>query len=247
MVVVVIRLGGLITPSDELGDHPAALPMATPTPPIASEAGVFRTRPSDLAVSADAERRATAHPRTLAMYRAVRAYPGAPPRVPHALTAEEFANGSCNACHARGGYAARFRLYAPLTPHPEYGDCLQCHSVDDGLVGLAPPASVEATCLQCHRLDGGTPAFTVTLWRAQAWPELGQRALPDNSPPWIPHPLEMRGNCLACHAGPAAVVELRTSHPERANCRQCHVPAPEGEGVFTRPLDGRVPGAGGGR
>jgi cytochrome c-type protein NapB len=234
MVVGVIWLGGLITAPDELDDHPRALPMGASGPPIASEAGVFRTRPSDLAVPADAERRAAAHPRTLAMYHAVRAYPGAPTRIPHALTADEFSSGSCNGCHARGGFAARFRLYAPVTPHPEYGECLQCHAVDDGLVGLAPPASAEATCLQCHRLDGAAPAFASTSWRAAPWPELGQRALPD-APPWMPHGLEMRGNCVACHAGPAAVAELRTTHPERANCRQCHVPAPAEAGVFTRP------------
>jgi cytochrome c-type protein NapB len=33
----------------------------------------------------------------------------------------------------------------------------------------------------------------------------------------------MRENCAACHAGPAAREEIRTSHPERTRCRQCHV------------------------
>ncbi len=69
----------------------------------------------------------------------------------------------------------------------------------------------------------------------------------DGSPLWIPHDLQLRGNCLACHGGPAAVAEIRTAHPERANCRQCHVPADapaapgEAEAVFTRPLDGANP------
>ena len=40
----------------------------------------------------------------------------------------------------------------------------------------------------------------------------------------IPHPLQLRENCLACHGGPAARAELRTTHPERVRCRQCHVP-----------------------
>jgi nitrate reductase cytochrome c-type subunit len=46
----------------------------------------------------------------------------------------------------------------------------------------------------------------------------------EGAPPTIPHPLQLRENCLACHAGPASRPEIRTSHPERARCRQCHVP-----------------------
>jgi hypothetical protein len=34
----------------------------------------------------------------------------------------------------------------------------------------------------------------------------------------------MRENCAACHTGPAAREEIRTTHPERIRCRQCHVP-----------------------
>ena len=242
MFLLVMWLGA-VSRRPRLPDHPAARPMAQPYPPISSEAGVFATDRSALAVPTDAERRSAAHPRTLAMYRSVRAYPGAPPRIPHGLTAEEFTSGSCSGCHERGGYAARFRLYAPVTPHPEMGSCLQCHAVDDELVGLSLPTSADGTCRQCHRLDGERPAFSATTWRAAAWPVLDQRAM-EGSPPWIPHDLQMRGNCLACHAGPAAVSELRTTHPERANCRQCHVAAPAEEAVFTRPLDGARPGGG---
>ena len=50
----------------------------------------------------------------------------------------------------------------------------------------------------------------------------GQR-LTDYSPPVIPHKTFMRENCTACHTGPAAREEIRTPHPERARCRQCHV------------------------
>jgi cytochrome c-type protein NapB len=53
------------------------------------------------------------------------------------------------------------------------------------------------------------------------------------APPPIPHSPDMRGNCVACHAGPGAVAEIRTPHPERANCRQCHVPT-EDSGTFDR-------------
>jgi cytochrome c-type protein NapB len=203
---------------------------------------VFRLRPADLAVPAEAERRATAHPRTMAMYRSVRAYPGAPPRIPHGITREELLEGTCKSCHERGGYAPRFGLYAPVTPHPHFGQCLQCHVPDADLVGLPlPDGSPSSTCRQCHRLEAGTAQLAGTRWQTTSWPELGQRAM-EESPPWIPHDLHMRGNCLACHAGPASVVEIRTNHPERTSCRSCHVPAPASAGdVFTRPLDGGSP------
>ena len=48
------------------------------------------------------------------------------------------------------------------------------------------------------------------------------------APPVMPHRVFMRENCLGCHAGPGAREEIRTSHPERENCRQCHVPAVTG-------------------
>jgi cytochrome c-type protein NapB len=43
------------------------------------------------------------------------------------------------------------------------------------------------------------------------------------APPTIPHKTFMRENCTACHSGAAAREEIRTSHPERTRCRQCHV------------------------
>ena len=55
-------------------------------------------------------------------------------------------------------------------------------------------------------------------------PLVGSNNALEESPPVIPHQLQMRENCLACHAGPGAPKEIRVSHPERINCRQCHVP-----------------------
>jgi cytochrome c-type protein NapB len=46
----------------------------------------------------------------------------------------------------------------------------------------------------------------------------------------------MRENCAACHTGPAAREEIRTSHPERTRCRQCHVPVTTRE-IFTHGSD----------
>ena len=247
MTFLVLLVGRRLAGWGEPGAHPPALPMASPGRPIASEADVFRLGAADLAVPPGAERRPTAHPRTMAMYRSVRAYPGAPPRIPHGLTDEELLNGTCNSCHERGGYAPRFGLYAPVTPHPQYGQCLQCHVPDAELTGLPlPDGSLSSTCRQCHRLEGSTAAFAGNEWMTASWPRLDQRAM-EGSPPWIPHDLQMRGNCLSCHAGPASVVEIRTTHPERSNCRSCHVPAPAAgeDDVFTRPLDGASGGAAG--
>jgi cytochrome c-type protein NapB len=201
--------------------------------PIPEEAGVFRTRVAELAGAGDAERRSTAHPRTLAAFRALRAYPGAPPRVPHGLTAGEFRATQCNTCHERGGFVARFAAYAPVTPHPEQSACLQCHATDAALVGIAlPDGSGDAICRQCHD-PGSMTAAPGARPATGLWPVLSRTA--DGLPPSIPHDLQLRGNCLACHMGPAAVAEIRTTHPERSDCRQCHVTLAADEAPFERP------------
>jgi hypothetical protein len=80
--------------------------------------------------------------------------------------------------------------------------------------------------------------------RIEAWPRLAVKT-PDSLPPPIPHALQSRGNCLTCHAGPAAVAEIRTSHPERADCRQCHI-APDAEaGMFARAVSAAHEATGG--
>jgi nitrate reductase (cytochrome), electron transfer subunit len=203
----------------------AAGPIAAPTAPIAGEALVFRLRPRDVAADPRARRRADAHPRTLATFRALRAYPGAPPRVPHGLTAAEFRQEVCNTCHERGGYSARFGAYVPLTPHPELQGCLQCHATDAAVVGTPlPDTRADALCRQCHA-PARPAARTADLdWMPAPWPRI-VGAVSDGIPPEVPHDLHLRGNCLACHMGPGAVTEIRTGHPERANCRQCHLVA----------------------
>jgi nitrate reductase (cytochrome), electron transfer subunit len=191
--------------------------------PIPAEALVFSTRPGDLAINGSAPRRSDAHPRTLATYRALRVYPGAPPLVPHGLTTDEFRESLCNTCHQRGGYSARFGAYVPVTPHPELLACLQCHVVDAAMVGTAlPQERPDALCGQCHAPDRRAVSLPALDWTAPEWPRV-RGAGADGTPPEIPHDLQLRGNCLACHAGPGAIHEIRTSHPERANCRQCHL------------------------
>jgi nitrate reductase (cytochrome), electron transfer subunit len=198
--------------------------------PIEAEAGVFRTTRAALD---DGPVRRVAHPRTLAAFRARRAYPGAPPRIPHGLTADEFRTGACRTCHERGGYSQRFGAYAPVTPHPELADCLQCHTGDDVVIGAWPlDPSPDGVCRQCHD-PGADRREPVVDWRPAAWPTLAGSA---NGPPPIPHDAHFRGNCVACHAGPGAVTEIRTTHAEHADCRQCHLQAGHDVDEFTRPV-----------
>jgi cytochrome c-type protein NapB len=211
--------------------------LAVPADSIPAEAGVFHLQPGMLAIEPGTRRAREAHPRTLKTFRYLRAYPGAPPRVPHGLTPDEFRTGACKTCHERGGYSQRFAAYVPVTPHPDMGFCLQCHVGDDAVTGISHPSSdPNARCRQCHTPSGPPRAeIDATLnWRIAGWPRLAP-VTPGRDPPAIPHDLQSRGNCLACHAGPAAVAEIRTTHPDWANCRQCHVALEADAGGFMRP------------
>ena len=210
--------------------------LAAPGEPIRAEAQVFRTTPGTVAIAPGARRERTAHPRNLKTRRFLRAYPGAPPRIPHAVTPEEFRTDACRTCHERGGFSKRFDAYVPVTPHPERGVCLQCHVGEDSVMGIAIPiAQPNARCPLCHGPSGGPPRANASLtWATSVWPKLPAEAA-DGSPPPIPHSLQFRENCLACHSGPAAATEIRTTHPAWVNCRQCHLsPEPEA-GTFARP------------
>jgi cytochrome c-type protein NapB len=219
--------------------EPVALPLVIPEAPaesISFEAQVFRTRPGMTAIAFATRREREAHPRTLTTFRYLRAYPGAPPSIPHELTAEEFRTGTCTTCHERGGYSKRFTAYVPVTPHPGSAPCLQCHVGGDVAMAVsAVSADPNRRCQPCHGVGGRPQAdFQAMLERRiEAWPQLARKT-PDRPPPPIPHDLQSRGNCLACHAGPAAVAEIRTTHPERADCRQCHVSPDPDAGGLTR-------------
>ncbi|MEP1095625.1 MAG: hypothetical protein ABJG78_10980 [Cyclobacteriaceae bacterium] len=140
--------------------------------------------------------------RNLDDYYANRAYDGAPPTIPHRQISETGIGGkACLQCHGKGGYVQQFEAFAPITPHPEYLNCLQCH----------------------------VPAKTSNLFASSDFrrskPKGKGAGVLDGSPPAIPHDLQIRGSCLACHGGPSAPKEIRVSHPERVNCLQCHAPA----------------------
>jgi cytochrome c-type protein NapB len=142
----------------------------------------------------------TSTERTLSEYYSRRQYPGSPPFIPHKVEEADLAPVECLTCHARGGWTEELKRHTPITPHPEQVACRQCH--------------VEMT---------EAKLFVDINWVSVAPPRLGRAALPGGPPP-IPHELQMRGNCIACHVGPGSVATIRVEHPSRGNCRQCHVP-----------------------
>ncbi|MBL8138845.1 MAG: nitrate reductase cytochrome c-type subunit [Acidobacteria bacterium] len=140
--------------------------------------------------------------RSTGLRAAGRAYDGAPPTIPH-----EAAIGACTTCHDADGAAIDGVGVAPASPHG-----------DTGAEGSF------RRCRQCHVPQAAGTSFVASRFVGLAQgPWKGSRATP-GAPPRIPHPLQMRGECLTCHAGPGARVEIRTTHPERTRCRQCHVP-----------------------
>jgi len=124
----------------------------------------------------------------------------------------------------------------PVIPHGPFGAaCVSCHTergMDVTGVGFAPPLPHERTrgmegttyCTQCHVWK-----LTDDLFRENTFDGLkqdlrhGKPAMP-GAPPVIPHSTQMRENCHACHSGPAAREEVRCDHPDRVQCRQCHLP-----------------------
>lgn len=144
------------------------------------------------------------HQRTLMEYYANRAYLGAPPTIPHPVAKEEsFGGNTCIQCHQNGGFVEKFNAYTPITPHPEL-----------------------VNCRQCHVTKNAKDTFTDFAFAKITPPEVGDGAnsAMQGSPPMIPHGLQMRESCISCHAGPGAPKEIRVTHPERVNCRQCHLP-----------------------
>ena len=137
--------------------------------------------------------------RTLDKFYALRQYPGSPPRIPHEVDLTFSGNETdCLSCHGKGGYSAEFDAFAPVTPHPE-----------------------NILCTQCHAQTQTQESFVETDWVSIAPPKLGLSFL-SSSPPPIPHTMQLRENCIACHTGPGAVVEIRIDHASRGDCRQCH-------------------------
>lgn len=196
-------------------DHTEAsedYPAGNMEPSIPVEEGVFER--SAFALHYQDMPADSLHGRALDAYYENRAYAGAPPRVPHEMITSDISIGGkdCLQCHQNGGFVKRFNAFAPVTPHPQLINCNQCH-----------------VPVNTNKL------FKESTFTRAAEPETKQAAM-QGSPPVIPHKLLMRENCLSCHAGPSAPREIRVSHPERVNCRQCHVPGNTTE-EFSRTAD----------
>lgn len=135
--------------------------------------------------------------------RALRAYEGAPPRVPHAVTQQTV---DCAGCHTAGGVIAG--KVAPKMSHPPYPTCTQCHvpvaNPRPESPDVPPATAVESTFVGLAGPGHGT----------RAWP---------GAPPTIPHTTLMRSDCSSCH-GTSGKQGLRTPHPFQVSCTQCHVP-----------------------
>ena len=144
------------------------------------------------------ERSAQAKAAALLQREERRAYDGAPPMIPHPMEQGGSA-GDCLACHADGVKVAG--KTAPVMSHPALVSCTQCH------VSSQPDISMAA-------LPGANSFVGV------ASPGVGPRAW-SGAPPRIPHQTWMREECASCH-GVTGKLGLRTTHPDRGNCTQCH-------------------------
>ena len=152
---------------------------------------------------------------------------------------------------SEAGERATRRAYdgaPPVIGHEDFGiECVGCHD-DQGVevpeVGFAPPMPHAETaglaessrCRQCHVFRVTDAVFVASTFEGLSQDLRHGARQHGNAPPTIPHKVFMRENCAACHTGPAAREEIRTSHPERTRCRQCHVEVvtrasfrPEGE------------------
>jgi cytochrome c-type protein NapB len=167
------------------------------SPEVSSQNGAVIYRNPDLASLNHIEKGAAA--RTLSQYYTRRQFLGSPPEIPH----PDLVHGKeleCNMCHADGGWTDTLKRMTPVTPHPE-----------------------QVSCLQCHLWPVTETLFRAIDWRSLPPPRLGRSYLP-GAPPPIPHDMQMRENCHACHVGPGTIAAIRMKHQWRGNCWQCHLP-----------------------
>lgn len=119
----------------------------------------------------------------------------------------------------------------PNIPHTLVGrtDCVACHST--GLAGAPkfPPDHAGRTsdmCQLCHK--PGAIGVTTPAAVASPRPTTPGGTTTAGGPPRIPHSLQGRDNCLACHAtGLGGSPKVPASHAGRTvdTCRTCHQPA----------------------
>ena len=130
-----------------------------------------------------------------------RAYDGAPPVMPHSAV---FGDGTkvCLDCHSEGMVIGK-RVAHPMS-HPPLTNCVQCHV--ESANRMFPVGEETANTFEGRPSAGRGPRWTPV------------------APPQIPHNVTMRTHCLSCH-GEFGYPGIRTEHPQRSNCVQCHVTA----------------------
>jgi cytochrome c-type protein NapB len=134
-----------------------------------------------------------------------RAFDGAPPVIPHPPL-----GASCVACHTPTGMEVPGIGIAPANPHLQ-------------TAGMG----AHSRCQQCHVFATTDEVFVASDFRGLRPPLHGDR-LYLHAPPVTPHRLFLREDCTACHSGVAARDEIRCTHSERTNCKQCHALCPSG-------------------
>lgn len=130
-----------------------------------------------------------------------RAYDGAPPVIPH-----QPQGAACKVCHTTTGKIVPELGFAPANPHSK-----------------SHVSGRTENCRQCHLFQRSQETFASNHFEGWRQADLHGDRLYPGAPPVIPHPLVMRDNCLSCHDGPSARTEIRCTHPQRTNCKQCHV------------------------
>ena len=135
-----------------------------------------------------------------------RAYDGAPPIIPHAIQTIDVK--SCVACHSQDSNVLLAGSVPPKMSHQMFANCTQCHVPSEGNDFLK---------------DSSHAGLNVeNLFTGARSPGSGSQAY-DGAPPVIPHRLNMRQNCQACH-GSGMANAIRTPHPQQQSCLQCHAP-----------------------
>lgn len=129
-----------------------------------------------------------------------RAFNGAPPTIPHPI--DQRSDASCVACHTDGDLSRKLKI--PRMSHAFLANCTQCH-VENNPKHMAAVTFRESDFEGLEAPKGGPRAFK-------------------NAPPQIPHSTWMRSDCMSCH-GLSGRFGIRTTHPWRNNCQQCHAPS----------------------
>jgi nitrate reductase (cytochrome), electron transfer subunit len=142
--------------------------------------------------------------RAAAVRKEHRAYDGAPPTIPHEVDHQDVPG--CLSCHEKGMKLGG--RVAPRISHPSYQSCVQCHVVGDSPRPLARYPDIP---------KNGFVGMASAGNGSRAW---------GGAPPTMPHSTHMRDECSSCH-GPTGLPGLRTSHPERQSCVQCHASSAE--------------------